>query len=283
MRRSRRAADRAPSGPAWGPGTCRRGYSILIREGAELMRPMKLGIFTAMTLFILGAFATADALAADANTPRILCLTGENCTELEGTFKAGVNSVIVLSGLTFAITTSEFKLKGCKEAGAAQDTNLCEAAVDLFGWKKGEVGCRTEDMKSAVKDPVETVLMLLDAHVAAGEAEGKLNPMLLGLALGVLGEEEVTIACGLVKIKIKGTWACLLLPGLENIPTSKEVAILCKVNEKTKDVEEDKCTVLCESLEKNPLLLTLNGSTFEDSAMLIHAKGKLNKDVFIDD
>jgi hypothetical protein len=96
-----------------------------------------------------------------------------------------------------------------------------------------------------------------------------------------LGEGEVTIACGLVKLKIKGTWACLLLPGLENIPTSKELEILCKVA--SNDPVEDKCTVLCEWLTNNPLSATLNGSTFEDAAMSIHLKGKLNKDVFIDD
>jgi hypothetical protein len=243
------------------------------------MRRFKLVVLAAMALFAFGALASS-AFGADEGTPRILCLSGEKCTELKGTFKGGASSLINLAGKTLTGTSSEFALSGCKEAGSTADTNLCEAKADFLGVKKGEVNCRSE--AGTEKDPIETVLALLDLHVGAGEAESKLNPILEARVLGAKGEEELTIVCGTVKIKAKGTASCLLLPGLANIATTEEVTIQCKVNA-SNDLESDKCTVLCEWLTEKPLESTLNGSTFEDTAFSITAKGKLNKDIFIDD
>jgi hypothetical protein len=87
-----------------------------------------------------------------------------------------------------------------------------------------------------------------------------------------------------VKIKESGNIACLLEPGLTNIPITSEVEIKCTVNKATHDPETGTCNVLCEVF--GPIGLNASFAekeTPKDAWELITLKGKPNKDIFIDD
>jgi hypothetical protein len=162
------------------------------------------------------------------------------------------------------------------------------------GVKQEEVACRSENNKGE-KDPVETVLTLLELHVGAGKAfEGKvLTPVIFAKILGTGDEEEVTFNCGIVKIRVLGgtekepkgaaVILCELGPGLVNVPTTSNVEVLCKVNTTTHDAQPPTCEVLCTDFGPVGLFADVDGKTFKDAWELIHLEGKLNKDVFIDD
>jgi hypothetical protein len=77
------------------------------------------------------------------------------------------------------------------------------------------VNCRSETAIGE-KDPVETVLVLYDLHLAAELLSDQvLEPLVLMRVLGKSLEEAVTVVCGVIKVKLKGILACLLRPGLE--------------------------------------------------------------------
>lgn len=126
--------------------------------------------------------------------------------------------------------------------------------------------------------------MFTDVQLAGEETSSKsLAPLLLVKVLGASeAEEELTINCGVVKNKMKGVLGCLLLPGLENIPTTKEVEVTCKINATTKDPETGTCQTSCEWLKEHPFEANL-GAGLEDSWIAMNAKGTFNKDVFLDD
>ena len=79
-----------------------------------------------------------------------------------------------------------------------------------------------------------------------------------------------------MKIQVTGTIACLLLPGLENVPVGGIVSILCKVNTTTHDPEIGHCEpiALCEVFG-GPIeaLADFNGKTFEHVWELLHLEG----------
>jgi hypothetical protein len=248
------------------------------------MRQVKLLVLAAMALFAFGAF-TASAFAVEAeeeNNPRILCLTTP-CSGLEGTLKGGVSFLEDLTGKKIEGTTVEAKLKNCENLAGEKDINLCkDVPIDFFGVKKAGVACRSEN-ESGEKDPVETILALLDLHIAAEKStSGVLEPLLLAQVLGV-DLKTLIFNCGGVKSVVKGTIACLLLPGLTNIPITGEVEIKCEINTTTHDAVTGTCNVLCEDFGKIGLTSTLDGKTETDAWEQITLKGKLNKDIFIDD
>ena len=247
------------------------------------MRKVKSLGFTAVALLAFGAF-TASAFAVEDGKPQILCLVA-GCSMLEGTLKGKESRLEDLTGKTLITTSDEFKLKGCKNDEASEnDINLCvDVPLTLTGLKKEKVACRSENAKGE-KDAVETVLILFDLHMAAEETGGKvLQSLLTAKYLGTALEEELIVTCATVKSKVKGTIACLLSPGLENIPVTAEVTLKCEVNATTHDAVTGTCTVLCEDLGKIGVLSTLNGTTEVDSWEQIELKGKLTKDIFIDD
>jgi hypothetical protein len=248
------------------------------------MRQLKLLGLAALALFAFGAFASS-AMAVE---PEILCLVA-GCEKLEGTLKGGVSSLVDLSGKTIEGKTAEAKLKGCKNDPVSEtDVNLCvDVPLTFTGTKKGAVACRSENAKGEKSKNVEEINTLLDLHEASEETSAKvLQPLLTALVLGSALEAELIINCGGVKAKVKGIIACLLLPGGENIPTTKEVTVLCQVAER-KEKEFDPitgtCTVLCSDLGTIGLSSSLDGTNFVDSWENIELKGTLNKDVFIDD
>ena len=248
------------------------------------MRKVKLLGFTALALLAFGAF-TASAFATEDGKPQILCLV-EGCEKLEGTLAGTTSRIEDLAGKTITGTGVETKLKGCKnDETGTKDVNLCvDVPITFTGTKKeGTVACRSENAKGE-KDAVETILTLLDLHMAAEETSAKvLQPLLTAEVLGTALEAELIINCGVVKSKVTGVVACLLLPGLANVQTTEEVTLKCEVNKETHDAVTGTCTVLCEDLGKIGLVSTLDGSTKTDSWENIELKGKLNKDIFIDD
>ncbi len=249
------------------------------------MRKVRLLILAALALFAFGAFAVTAAYGVEDGAPKLLLLEGK-ASELEGTFKGGASTLESANGLSVTGTSVEGTLKGCKEDGGPLDTSLCGPVLLTFkGVKKAKVNCHSEMINEEQKDAAEVVLVWTDVHLAAEEnAKKELQPLLLFKVLGALtGEspEEIVLNCGGVKDKVKGVIGCLVSPGLVNIPVTTEITIACKIKEKGKP-ETGVCEKLCEWLTEFPFLANL-GNGFEAAWMTIEAKGKLNKDVFIDD
>jgi hypothetical protein len=259
------------------------------------MRKFKLLGLMVLALFAFGAFAASGAYATEAeesNNPRILVLEGE-ASALEGTLTGGEALLIQLNGeKTIKAVEESLLLKGCENlTGNVKDTNLCkDVPLHFTGVKQGLVACRSENAKGE-KDAVETVLTLLDLHMAAGGSP--LGPLILARVLGTGLEEEVLLNCGGVKIQVKGVKegeknkagviACTFGPGLVNIPTTTKVEALCKVNGTTHDEEPPSCSILCTDFGSTGLEADLDGKTFKDAAENIHLEGTLTKDIFIDD
>ena len=107
-----------------------------------------------------------------------------------------------------------------------KDANLALADCNFKGTKKvgSAVACRSETAKGT-KDPVETILVLLDLHILAGEptAGGALQPYLLIRVLGIEHEEEAIFNCGGVKEKAKGILGCSLTPGLKELESRRSL------------------------------------------------------------
>jgi hypothetical protein len=249
------------------------------------MTRVRLVVIAAMALFAFGA-VSASMAQAEALAPEVLCL--ENCAKtIEATFKGLASELSTLGGLALTGETVKGTLTLCKPLeGNEKDFNLCEPVLLTFtGVKQKKVACRSEMGNGEEKDVIETVLVATDLHLASEETSGGvLQPLVLFKVLGALpGEEsnELTINCGGVKNKVKGTIGCLLSNGLENIPTTKEVTLACELNA-SHDAVTGKCEVLCEWLTTAPFLSNL-GNGFEDAWMKVSATGKFNKDVFIDD
>jgi hypothetical protein len=259
------------------------------------MRKAKLLGLTVLALFAFGAFAASGAYAVEKeeeNNPRILVLEGK-ASELKGTLKGTKAKLIQLNGeKTIEAAEASLLLENCEIIiGNEKDTNLCkDVPLHFTGVKQELVACRSENAKGE-KDPVETVLELLDLHMAAGGSP--LGPLLLMRVLGTALEEEVILNCGGVKIQLKGVKegeknkagavVCTLSPGLVNIPTTTNIAVLCKVNATTHDEEPPSCSILCSDFGTLGLEADLDGKTFKDAAESIHLEGTLNKDIFIDD
>jgi hypothetical protein len=259
------------------------------------MRKFKLLGLMVLALFAFGAFAASGAYAVEKeeeNNPRILVLEGK-ASELKGTLKGTKAKLIQLNGeKTIEAAEASLLLENCEIIiGNEKDTNLCKDVPLHFSKVfQGLVACRSENAKGE-KDPVETVLTLLDLHVAAGGTP--LEPRIVARVLGTALEEEVILNCGGVKIQVKGVKegeknkagaiACTLTPGLVNVPTTTNIVALCKVNETTHDEEPPACSVLCSDFGTLGLEADLDGKTFKDAAENIHLEGTLNKDIFIDD
>ncbi len=84
-------------------------------------------------------------------------------------------------------------------------------------------------------------------------------------------------------MKVKGVFACLLLPGLTNVAAKGEFTLSCKQKEGKKEIGT--CEKLCEWLSEFPFEGTFNGKTFEGAALGLEAKGALssNFDIFLGD
>jgi hypothetical protein len=260
-----------------------------------MMRKAKLLGPTVLALFAFGAFAASGAYAVEKeeeNNPRILVLEGK-ASELKGTLTGTNTQLIQLNGeKTIKAAEASLLLENCEIiTGNEKDTNLCkDVPLHLTGYKQGLFACRSENAKGE-KDPVETVLELLDLHVAAGGTP--LEPRIVARLLGTALEEEVILNCGGVKMQIKGTKegeknkagviVCSLSPGLVNVPTTTNIVVLCKVNATTHDEEPPSCSILCSDFGTLGLEADLDGKTFKDAAESIHLEGTLNKDIFIDD
>jgi hypothetical protein len=263
------------------------------------MDKLKLTMLATLTLLALGALAAPGAYAVEKEEegkPQILVLEGE-AKSLEGELMGENPQLIQLNGLkTLKATKVALLFKNCLNLKEnAKDTNLCNLVpLHITGFKQEEVACRSENNKGE-KDPVETVLALLDMHVGAGKAfEGKeLTPVIFAKILGTADEEELNYNCGLVKIRILGgtekepkgaaVMLCEFGPGLVNIPTTSNIEMLCKVNATTHDPQPPACEVLCTDFGPAGLFADLDGKNFKDAWWSMHLKGKLNKDVFIDD
>lgn len=246
------------------------------------MRCVRLLALVVVALAALGVAASA-ASAAD-GTPAILCLVAE-CNGLEIPLKGGNSKLEGLKGekSTFEAISVEAKVKGCDELTGNKDISSCkDIQVDYSGFH--EVG--SEAKCSTSGDTAGVVLMLWDLRMAAEEElkTGILRPLLLAKVLNKKLEAGVVITCGVRKIEVKGTLGCLLAPGLTNLAANGEVSLECRIS--SGDPATGLCVLVCEELEKDPFLLNAGGGN-EDAWMEFsgeHAlKGKVSKDVFLDD
>jgi hypothetical protein len=258
------------------------------------MHRVKLLGLALLALCAFGAFTAVGAYAEEkeeANKPQILVLEGK-ASQLEATLKATQTAELVnLTGTKpITATGAETTLKNCAALKENEkDTNLCENVVlDFTGVKQGEsTACRSETINKE-KDAIGTVLLLTDLHLSAELTAAKvLQPLLLVKVLGANAtkekEEELKLVCGLLKVKVTGVVACLLLPGLVNIPVTTEVEVTCKVNTTTHDRETGECNVLCTEYGGVLGLTAEYGTEKLDAWELVTLKGKANKDIYIDD
>jgi hypothetical protein len=244
------------------------------------MKQAKLIVFAVLALF---AFGSAAAAVANAETPALLIPSG-SVTELTATGTGTTSKLEIEGGKTLTGTEVSASIKGCTALeGKETDTNSCEGTLIFKGVKKEATACRSENAK-AEKDAIETVLTKLGLKLADEKStEGVLQPLLISKVLGINGETELTVACGLVKTKVKGRIGCLLLPGLTKIAAGGKMEVLCKVKEgkqETGTCSETKTT--CEELAADPFEGNL-GEGFKKGGMSIHLEGSFNKEVFIDD
>ncbi len=160
------------------------------------MRQARL-LFAALgALLALCGLCAAVASAEDANSPMLLVTSGK-ATELAGTFTGTAASFSTLVGKALIGTGIRGEVKNCKASTTAgeKDTNLCGATLTFTGVKQGTLSCRSESASG--KDPIETILVLTDVHLASEKnAAGELQPLLLMRVLGIAGEEELTNVCG---------------------------------------------------------------------------------------
>ncbi len=251
------------------------------------MHKVRLLILACLALFAFGAFAAQAAMAEDTKFPEVLLLSG-NASEVEATLKGGKSTLEAASGKTITAETVESTLKGCKaESGKELDFSLCAPVLlDFHGVKKEAVECRSEMTNKEQKDPIGLVLVWVDLHLANEKVGSELEPLLLFKVLGALAletSEELQLNCGGVAEHVKGVIACLLTPGLEDIPaTTGILTISCKIKApKTGEGEKGECELLCEWLT-NTFLANL-GLGFEKAWMSAEATGSPNKDILIDD
>jgi hypothetical protein len=247
------------------------------------MRLIRTSIIAVLALFALATVGAAVAVGEeDKNSPSILLLE-KGVSSLEVIAKGGEVTTETLSGKTVLSATTEAKVKNCEAIAGSEekDVKSCkDVTLTLTGVKKETIACRSENAKGE-KDPIETVLALVDLTLGTELTATKvLQPLGIGKVLGVGLEVELTVVCGLVKIKMKGTLGCGVPLGLKNIPTTEELEVTCKM--KNGDQEIGTCVSECESLKTDPFLMNL-GNGFEDSAKLFTMRGKANKDLFIDD
>jgi len=253
------------------------------------MRQLKLLLIAAFALLAFSAVASAVANAEeDKGSPSILVT---NATTFEGSFTLGASVLSQLkSTQRLESPSGSAVIKGCKELGGSKtDTNLCVGLI-TFNKVKSNLGtaCRSET-EAGTKDPVETVLVAVDIHIASELSQEKvLQPLAIFVVLGQAGEEkDLVINCGGIKDKVLGAIGCLLLPGLKEI--AKEVEsweILCKADLTEGVPNGDQltgtCQQLCELLEKT-FGSTLGVETQEMAAFLVHATGKFNQTAIVDD
>ncbi len=248
---------------------------------------MRKRIYTmALAVLALGALAglSAQAALAEDGQPALLLLSG-NVTELDGTLKGGGWTLESVGKKSLRGTAVEGTVKGCKELeGSKVDASLCgPVQLKYTGGKKEETACRSESA-TGEKDPVETILMSTDLHLASTELISYLQPLILIKVLGQIGgESELIVVCAAVKTKIKGVVGCFLLPGLTNIAAGGTLDLACKQKEGKSELGT--CEKLCEWLKEFPFEATLNGKTFEAIALAAASDGVLSSqfDIFLDD
>ena len=247
------------------------------------MKVVKLWILAAMAMMAFGAVGAAVASAED-GPPEILCFVKGCIKELETTFKGEASFLSDLAGLTITSTSAKTTVAGCKELTGSEgkDGNLCTNQTILFeGTESKKAKCNTPG------DAAGVVLVKLDLHLAAelNAAKTELEPLLLSRILNAkeeFGPIIIECALGTIKLEVKGTAPCLLLPGLTLIAVTTELEVSCKINTTTHDPETGECELLCEWLKEAPFQSKL-AAAFEDAAMNIKLKGKFQKEIFIDD
>jgi hypothetical protein len=255
------------------------------------MRQVKLLMLAILAMVAFSAVGTAVAHAEETeekNNPRLLVLTGK-ASEVVGKFKGEGSTLEALpggKGLQGTGVTAE--ISKCENiAEHTLDFNLCkDIPITFTGVTTNEkkINCTSENLKKEKAKNIGEVLVLLDLHLAAEKStEGVLQPLLIALVLSIELDPTLLINCAGVKQEVKGKIACLLLPGLTQIPAGGNVEILCK--QKEGDQITGTCEVeksFCEGLAKEPFEASL-GEGFKDAAEAIHLLGSFNVSTYIDD
>jgi hypothetical protein len=236
---------------------------------------MKRLILCAAVLLVAAGALAGTAIAVE---PLILVLPGEKVSELKFEGTAGTSSLETVGGKTATCTKGKATSTAAPLPEKESDTEAGEATITLEGCKKGAVACRSET-KAGVKDPVETILLVL---AIAGINEESTAKELEG-ALVATAKETLLVNCGGVKEEGKGSGSCLVTPALVELAAGATGTLKC-VQEKGKQLTgkclERKAT--CEKLTKEPFLVNLGGG-FEGAALLFEGTGSFNRMTFGDD
>ena len=247
------------------------------------MRQLRLLGLLSILPILLGGFSAASANAEDGQ-PAILCLV-ECGKGLLIKLNGNTASLVTLSGKALTVKAIETTASVCEGIPGTgdKDVNSCTNTVELTGVKQGKVSCRSES-SGGTKDAIETVLSVVDLHMAAEKTSaGELQSLFLIRMLGQAGgEEELIINCGGVKDKEKGTIGCLLTPGLREIAPGEALDMTCSISETSHDRVTGECEESCEWLKEHPFEMNL-GAGFEDGWLAFTIAGSTELDVFLDD
>jgi hypothetical protein len=237
------------------------------------MRQLRLLGVTCLAVFALGA---AVAATASATEPGWLLLAAlEKPIEVTTTsavtkFKTAAGTLTCQKLSTLKFTFGE---KGSTHVTLSLDTDL------HFTECKSEAnGCRSENAKGE-KDPPETILMLVDAHLVNLLNGEKLEP---GIALRILNSAlevgPIKLTCGVLKIELKGAPKGLVI----------NVSLTEDVTKGTVDFSEtfDKCDSNdkeCLAIEEKEPFLAKFKTEFQSCTLEAETPFTLNQMVLVDD
>jgi hypothetical protein len=247
------------------------------------MRQIRLLGLMLLAVFMLGSLAAATACAATVDEEHPGWLTLAALKEKDQ-IKAAVTSAaweLKVAGEAVGLRCTGVEVLKL-EFGAIGDTHITLSLIDadlhFKGCKKGELGCRSEDLK-AVKDPVETILVLVDAHLVALLKGTTLVPgvMLIILDQNTLELGTVLIKCGTGNVLVKGALRGEVTTGASLTEEVKEFTLV-QNNAATCDTSD----ALCVKFEKElPPLANFKG-TFEKLEVKGENKLTLNEKVLVD-
>jgi hypothetical protein len=268
------------TGPATA-GTVREGPvgGYRLEQRPKERDNMRLLTVVGVIVLVVLAATACTALAAE---PTVLVLPGET---IQSTEIAGISGEVVIEvGGGKNIKCVKSKNADTLE-GAGADTSKGRATIDFEGCKEGSTKCRSES-ETGEKDPLEIILWRTATLSAALEQGGKLFS---GIVFTLLPEPKggnQVFNCATLKNEVKGSFGCVVSPGLTEIAAGGTITITC-LQIAGKQTNLGTCVgnkATCEELTAHPLEGAFGGKgIFEKAGVSFVATDKATKMLFFDD